>query len=217
LSKRERGDKVLEQNQQEYSEVVKYQPGIPWASILFIFGGLGLLLLGSRWLVNGAVEIASNLGVSDLVVGLTIIAAGTSLPEVATSVIASLRGERDIAVGNVVGSCIFNILFILGITATVGGSIPVEATATKFDIPVMIAVAIACLPIFLTGKKIDRWEGFVFLGYYIAYTAYIILASLRLQALNTFSNAMIWFVIPLTVLTLGIVMTREIKFHKENN
>lgn len=215
LSKKEKGGQVLEQGQ--YDKGIRPQSGKSWLSIFFIFGGLGLLLWGSRWLVDGAVVVARSLGISDLVVGLTIIAAGTSLPEVATSVIASLRGERDIAVGNVVGSCIFNIFFILSVSAIAGGGISVGTSATEFDIPVMIAVAIACLPIFFTGKKIDRWEGFVFLSYYVAYTVYIILASLKRHVLATFSDAMIWFVIPITLLTLGIVATREIRLRGKNN
>jgi cation:H+ antiporter len=211
LSKKEKSKEVLKAYQGEYAKNTRSGSGKTWFSILLVLAGLGLLVLGSRWLVDGAAAIARNFGISDLVVGLTIIAAGTSLPEVATSVIASLRGERDIAVGNVVGSNIFNILFILSITAIMGGGIPVEETALKFDIPFMVAVAAACLPIFFTGRKIDRWEGFVFLAYYVAYTVYIILASQKHHALASFSHAMIWFVAPLTLLTLAIVVVREIR------
>jgi len=118
--------------------------------LVLILIGLGLLIFGSRFLVESAVFFATQMGVSDLIIGLTIIAAGTSLPEVATSILASIRGERDIAVGNVVGSNIFNMLFILGITTSVSGTgIAVPDSALQFDIPIMIAVAVACLPIFL--------------------------------------------------------------------
>lgn len=171
--------------------------------------GLGLLVLGSRWLVGGAVATARYFGVSELVIGLTIVAAGTSLPEVATSVLASVRGERDIAVGNVVGSNIFNILAVLGAAAAVSPvGVPVAEAALDFDAPVMVAVAIACLPIFFTGYTISRWEGFVFLGYYGAYTAYLILASSEHDALSAFSQVMMLFVVPLTVLTLVVVTVR---------
>jgi cation:H+ antiporter len=160
--------------------------------------------------VDGAVFIAQQLGVSDLIIGLTIIAAGTSLPEVATSIIASIRGERDIAVGNVVGSNIFNVLIILGVAACVGeNGIAVPRSALFFDIPVMIAVSIACLPIFFAGRKLERWKGGVFLFYYIAYTTYLILASQQHASLTMFSSAMIWFVIPLTLLTLVVITIRE--------
>ena len=133
--------------------------------------GLGLLVLGSHWLVQGAVAIATALGVSQLVIGITVVAAGTSLPEVAASVAAAVRGERDIAVGNVIGSNIFNVLAVLGISSLVtSGGVPVSAAALDFDIPVMVATAIACLPVFYTGGTISRWEGVLFLGYYGIYS-----------------------------------------------
>ncbi|MGH7886050.1 MAG: calcium/sodium antiporter, partial [Thermodesulfobacteriota bacterium] len=110
--------------------------------IMMIVIGLAALILGSSWLVSSAVIIAEHFGLSKLLIGLTIVAAGTSLPEVATSVVAALKGERDIAVGNLVGSNIFNILVILGISSmVVPGGISVSPSALKFDIPVMIAVA----------------------------------------------------------------------------
>lgn len=179
--------------------------------VALIVAGLGLLILGSRWLVSSAITIAEALGVSELVIGLTIVAAGTSLPEVATSIIAAMRGQRDIAVGNVVGSNIFNILAVLGLTAMVApGALPVSAAAINFDFPVMLAVAAACLPIFFIGYTIQRWEGALFLGYYVAYTAYLILAATEHDALPAYSNAMMYFVVPLTVITLGIVLFREL-------
>jgi cation:H+ antiporter len=178
-----------------------------FVNIGFVLGGLVLLVLGSNWLVNGATFIAQSLGISQLVIGLTIVAAGTSLPEVATSVIASIRGQRDIAVGNVVGSNIFNILAVLGLSSLVSPeSINVAASVLRFDIPVMIAVALACLPIFFTGRVIARWEGLMFLAYYIVYTVYLILAATQNTALMVLNAALIWFVLPITVITL-IVMT----------
>ncbi len=165
-----------------------------------------MLILGSNWLVTSAITIAEYLGVSQLIIGLTIVAAGTSLPEVATSVIASIRGERDIAVGNVVGSNIFNLLMVLGLAGVVApGGIYVSSVIIHFELPIMVAVAVACLPIFFTGKIIARWEGALFLGYYIAYTTYLILASTHHDALPAFSQAMIWFVMPITAVTLIIV------------
>lgn len=137
------------------------------------------------------------------------------MPEVATSVIASIRGERDIAVGNIVGSNIFNLLFILGITAFISNKgISVGETVIAFDLPVMTAVAVACLPMFFTSFKIDRWEGAVFLAYYVAYTVYIILANIHSAALGIYSNTMMWFVIPLTILTLALVSFKEFKRRK---
>lgn len=178
--------------------------------LALVAGGLGLLVLGADWLVSAAVEVARALGVSDLVIGLTVVAIGTSMPEIATSILAALRGERDIAVGNVVGSNLFNILGCLGL-AGVGSSagLPVPQAALSFDLWVLLAVSFACLPVFLTGREIARWEGFVFLGYYLAYTAFLILKAQEHAALPLFSSAMLGFVIPLTALTLGVSMIRD--------
>ena len=124
-------------------------------NIALVLSGLALLVLGSRWLVDSAVSFAQYLGVSELVIGLTIIAVGTSLPEVVTSVIAAIRGERDIAVGNIVGSNIFNLTMVLGLASVVAPKgIDVLAAVSRFDIPVMIAVSIACLPIFLVHRRL---------------------------------------------------------------
>ena len=179
-------------------------------SIAFIIGGLFLLVLGSRWLVDGAVIFSQYLGVSDLVIGLTIVAAGTSMPEVVTSIIAAVRGERDIAVGNVVGSNIFNIMGVLGIAGILAPSgIAVAESTYYFDIPIMIAAAFACLPIFFTGGKINRWEGGLLIGYYAAYTVYLIAAATHHEALSFISNTMLYFVIPITVITLAVTAIQE--------
>jgi cation:H+ antiporter len=157
------------------------------------------------------VTIARLYGVNELVIGLTLIAAGTSLPELATSVLAAIRGQRDIAVGNVVGSNIFNILAILGIAALSGGGLTVSPAALAFDIPIMTAVAVACLPVFLTGHAIARWEGLVFLGYYVAYTVYLVLHATNHALLDEFGLIMLAFVIPLTVLGLLLTLTPRLR------
>jgi cation:H+ antiporter len=172
--------------------------------------GLAMLILGGRWLVDGAVEIAQELGLSELVIGLTVVAIGTSMPEVATSLAAVRRGERDIAVGNVVGSNIFNVLLIVGATAVVSsGGIDIPASLTRFDLPVMTAVAVACLPIFFTGCSITRWEGALFLAYYAAYTLYLLADATGHDAQPVFGTVMLLFVVPLTVLTLAVLVLRE--------
>lgn len=174
--------------------------------------GLALLVIGSRWLVDGAVTFARSFGVSELIIGLTIVAVGTSLPEAATSVIASLRGERDIAVGNVVGSSIFNILAVLGLSCLVAPEgMRISSSALSFDIPVMITVAVACLPIFFTGYLIARWEGGLFLAYYAAYTAYLVLRETRSTALPLLSHAMLYFVLPLTFVTLVVLSIQSLR------
>lgn len=174
-----------------------------------IVAGLALLVLGSHWLVQAATSFAKALGVSDLVIALTIVAAGTSMPEVATSVMAALRKQRDIAVGNVIGSSTFNILGCVGLSGMVAADgLGMAPALMAFDIWVMLAVALACLPIFMTGREIARWEGGVFMGYYVAYTAYLILAAQQHAALAAFSNTMLSFVLPLTVVTLVVVLIK---------
>jgi len=146
------------------------------ASLLLV--GLGLLVLGSKWLVTGAVSIAQKLGVSELMIGLTIVALGTSLPELATSVVATIRGERDIAVGNVIGSCLFNLLAVMGLAGIVSPSgIAVSPQSLHVDLPVMVLTAVVCLPIFITGKRISRGEGVLLLSGYMAYMVYLILTA----------------------------------------
>ena len=211
---------AVRQGRQESPEVLaqyarELGDGGPWlkrlpVQIAFIVAGLALLVLGATWLVDSAVAIARALGVSGVVIGLTIVAAGTSLPELATSVVAALRGARDIAVGNIVGSNIFNILGIAGIASLVTpGGLEVASTLTRFDLPVMVAVALACLPIFATGHRIARWEGGLFLGYYAAYVLYLILAAADHAALPAYSGVMLGFVLPLTVVTLIVILARH--------
>lgn len=183
--------------------------------VLLVVVGLAMLVVGSRWLVNGAVTMAESLGISQLVIGLTIVSAGTSLPEVATSIMASLRGRRDIAVGNVVGSNIFNILAVLGLSSVVAPSgVAVSPAALTFDIPVMIAAAVVCLPIFFTGYRIGRLEGALFLGYYAAYVIYLVLAASAHDALSTFSAFILYVTIPATLLILFLAVYREAVRHR---
>lgn len=177
--------------------------------VLMVIGGLGLLVLGSNTLVDAAIALARQLGVSELVVGLTIVAAGTSLPEVATSIVAAIRGQRDIAVGNVVGSNTFNILAVIGATGLIAGGVPVSDAARNFDLWVMLAVAFACVPIMLSGREIARWEGVVFLAYYTAYTLWLALSAQRHEALPAFSGVMLSYVLPITVVTLVVSVLRQ--------
>ena len=204
-SRRESNAEVQAEYAQEYGISGKRT----WPQVIrhvgMLLGGAGLLVIGGNRLVFGAIAFAEAIGISQLIIGLTIVAVGTSLPELATSVVACYRGERDIAVGNIVGSNIFNILTVLGATAIVD-DIPVSTAALQFDIPVMLAVAIACLPIFYTGNRISRWEGLLFISYYIAYSAYLGLDAIGHDQLGMFSNMMLLFVIPLTVITLFAIV-----------
>jgi len=200
-----RGDKTLvkDKNIEEFGQK-KYRSA--WLLNLgLILGGLVSLAIGSRLFVDGSITMAEMMGVSKLVIGLTIVAAGTSLPELATSVVASIRGFQDIAVGNLVGSNIFNILGVLGLSSLLSpGGLNVTAAALRFDIPVMIVIAVACFPIFFTGRIIARWEGMLFLFYYLAYIMYLIFHSAQHKTLPVFSMVMMAFVIPITILTLLI-------------
>lgn len=187
-----------------------------WAlQLLLILLGLGLLVLGSNLLIEGAVALARALGLSELVIGLTVIAVGTSMPELATSLLAVYRGERDIAVGNVVGSCIFNLLLVLGAGALVSSDgLSISPNALAFDLPVMLAVFAACLPIFFSGYRINRWEGTMFLGYYFAYTLYLVMFSTGLPAINLLRHAMTWYVLPLTAITVLVIFLRAWKHQR---
>lgn len=207
---RKEGEEIKAEYAQEFGDGKSTWLGRLPVQVALIAGGLALLVLGAHWLVTGAVAIARSIGVSEVIIGLTIVAAGTSLPELATSLMAALRGERDIAVGNVIGSCLFNLLSIAGIAALVTpGGIEVAASLLRFDIPVMVAVALASLPIFVTGHLIARWEGVLFLGYYVAYVAYLILEATHHDALPAFSTAMLAFVLPITVVTLTVLLIRH--------
>ncbi len=188
------------------------EPAKPYAGLInagLIAVGLVLLVVGSNFLVEGAVSLARALGLSELVIGLTVVAIGTSLPELATSIMAAIRGERDIAVGNIVGSNIFNLLCVLGLASLVSpAAILVSANALAFDFPVMIAVAVACLPIFFSGYRINRWEGLLFIGYYAAYTLYLVMSASGRPFAQVFGDAMLGYVLPLTVVTLVVIAGR---------
>ena len=172
--------------------------------------GLALLVVGSEWLVDAAVAFARAFGVSDLIVGLTIIAVGTSLPEVATSVTAAVRGERDIAVGNVVGSSTLNILGCLGIAGVVShDGLGIAPAVLDFDLWVMLAVTFACLPVFMLRSEIGRRRGLMFLAFYVAYVAYLILGAKGHTALDEFSAVMMSFVLPITVVALVAMVIRD--------
>lgn len=144
------------------------------ASILFAFAGLGILVAGSKAFVHGSVEIAKLLKVSEAVIGLTLVAVGTSLPELATSVVAAIRKECDIAIGNIVGSNIFNILFIMGSVGVISPFSGGESGISAVDLAMMIGTAFMLLPMMMTSKRISRGEGALLLSVYIAYTAWLI-------------------------------------------
>lgn len=184
--------------------------------VAMIASGLALLVWGAGWLVDAATTMARALGVSELVIGLTLVAGGTSLPELATSLIAAVRGARDLAIGNVVGSCILNLLLVLGAAGLVASDgVALNPALLSFDMPVMIAVSVACLPIFFSDHLISRWEGALFLGYYVAYVVFLVLRSSQHDSLPAFSRVMMAFVVPLTVITLLVLLVRAMGTRQE--
>ena len=193
----------------------------PWMraveALLMVIVGLALLVQGSNWFVDGAVQLARILGLSELVIGLTIVAAGTSLPELATSVWAAARGEREISVGNIIGSNVFNTLGVLGSAAAFSPTgVPVSPSALNFDIPVMAAVCAVCLPMFFTGRSLSRWEGVLLIGYYVGYTTVLILHTLGSHWLPAVSFSLAWFALPLTGAVLLTSLLRELRPPRES-
>jgi cation:H+ antiporter len=204
-------DAVRTSRRESASIVAEYETGLPHTTLRFALAllnvglGLGLLALGSRWLVGAATALAHGLGVDEAVIALTVVAAGTGMPEVATSIVATLRGQRDIAVGNIVGSNVFNLLGILGLAALVGRDLAIAPAYENFDTPLMVAVAVACLPLVARRHEISRGQGAFFVSAYLAYVAYLILAAQQHASLAPFSAVMLEFVLPIVVAGLVAV------------
>ncbi len=177
--------------------------------LTLVAGGAVGLMAAATYVVSSAEQIAIDLGVPELIVGLTVVALGTSAPEIVTSIVAALRGERELAVGNAIGSNIFNIFFVIGLSGLFAGpGIDISSDVIAVDLPIMVAVAVACLPLLFWDHKLDRWEGFVFLGYYAAYTCFLVLTATNHGATGTFVAAIVWFVLPLTALTVATITIR---------
>lgn len=143
--------------------------------VLMLGMGLAIVVAGADWLVGGAVALARFWQVSEAFIGLTIVAIGTSAPELVTTIISTIRGERDIAIGNLIGSSVYNILFILGVTCLFpAGGIAVSPHLVRVDIPVMLAVALLCIPVFISDRQVSRIEGILAVSAYFAYLTYLI-------------------------------------------
>ncbi len=206
---------VAKPEQFKYQKTDKYRGLI--INLVLSVTGLFLLVIGSRLFVAGSIEIARAIGVSELVIGLTLVAAGTSLPELITSIVASIQGKYDIAVGNVIGSNIFNLMGVLGLCAIFSPSgIDVSLSALIVDLPIMVATAVACLPIFFTGHLISRWEGVLFFVYYIIYICYLLISA-EYQDMPVNLNMWILIVVtPITVFTLIMLILRSNRKNKKS-
>lgn len=173
---------------------------------------VGVLALGSHWMVDGAVAIAAGFGVSELIIGLTIMAIGTSLPEIATTLVAVRRREPDLAIGNVLGSCVFNIMAVPAVMAIVAGEpLAVAPEAIKVDLPIMLATVVACLPIFISDHRMSRAEGILFLIYYAAYGVTLYYRSTPGFPYSGHGRAMILLLTPIIFVTLVIVLYRALR------
>ncbi|HET9588304.1 MAG TPA: calcium/sodium antiporter [Anaerolineales bacterium] len=204
-SKRE-SKAVQKEYAQEFGEKEKPTRSRTLANIAFVAAGFGMLVIGARWLVEAAIEIARALGISELVIGLTIVAIGTSLPEIATSLIAALKRESDIAVGNAIGSNIFNLLGVLGLASVVApGGIPVARQVLLLDFLVMLGVAFLCWPILYVDKQIQRWEGALLFLSYVIYTTYLLLGATQSPAILIYSVFALVF-----VLAAIMIVTRRV-------
>lgn len=147
------------------------------SDLMWLLGGIAIVVVGAEWLVQGATGIARQFGIPEAVIGLTIVALGTSSPELATTVVSTLRQERDIAIGNLMGSCVLNVLVILGIPMVMASSsLAIDAELVRVDIPVMVVAALVCIPVFITGRRVGRREGLALLLAYIAYMVYLLIA-----------------------------------------
>ena len=175
---------VLRTSRQESSAVqAEYQANDgttrarPWLHVVSLLVGIAVIVIGATLLVDGAVDAARGLGVSDAVIGLTIIAIGTSAPELVTTLVSTIRGNRDIALGNLLGSSVYNIAFILGVTILVApGAVEVPDEILGGDLLLMVGAAVACVPVFVSGRRITRIEGGVFVAAYVAYLAWLIIS-----------------------------------------
>jgi cation:H+ antiporter len=196
---------VLEEYDQSVEELEDDVIDRPmWVLVLLIAAGLAALVLGSNLLVSSATDVAEWFGVSDLIIGLTVVAIGTSLPELATSVLAAMRGQRDIAVGNVLGSNLFNLLGVLGLAGVLApAGIPVSQEALSLDLPVMLVSALVLVPICWNGFMIKRWEGFLLMAYYFAYIAYLVVKANDSDITDLMRTAGL-IVVPLTLVTFGV-------------
>ena len=177
-STRKESAAVRAEFEEEFGRPVARGAGALAVELGALVAGIAVIVVGADLLVGAAEDLARQLGVSDAVIGLTVVAIGTSAPELVTMIMSTLRDERDIAIGNILGSSTYNILAILGVTALVpAGGIEVEPRLVNVDIPVMLLAALACIPVFVSGRRVTRQEGGLFVGSYLLYLGLLVAAA----------------------------------------
>lgn len=190
----------------EANETIKsvIKPAKPvWVISVMIFFGISMILWSSREIVLSTISIAAWLGLSQTAIGLTVIAIGTSMPEFVTSLIAMFRGQNEMAIGNIIGSNILNILAVIGLSSLVHfDSIILKENLVRFDIPAMTIVALMCLPVFFTGNKIQKWEGILFICYYISYMGIRMVIALNATSLLWVQDFFMSYLVPITFVVL---------------
>ncbi len=172
-----------------------------WLNIAILVAGVACLWFGAAWLVEGASKIAMGLGVSKLVIGLTVVAIGSSAPEIVTSLLAAKHGHPELAVGNVIGSNIANLLLVAGAASAFSTRITVPEEAFQFDIPIMLASSIACLPVFATSYRIDRWKGILFLLCFATFNLVLFIKPILIESFPNLQRIYLFVSIPMVVVT----------------
>lgn len=209
---REKNPDIVAEYASETREASGGERGSLPLNIGLIAIGLAALVFGADLLVDGAIAFAKELGVSEVIIGLTIVAAGTSLPELATSTVAALKGERDIAIGNVVGSNIFNICSVLGFSGLASlGNLTVAPAMVAVDIPLMIGIALVCLPFFRSGYTVTRANGAVFLASYVMYVVFLVLKETGNPAVDAYGTVMFGGVLPAIIIGTVVVSVRALR------
>ncbi len=213
-ARREKDPAIVAEYTEEVADAGGNEKHSLLANLFFVVAGVAALVYGAQLMVDGAIAMAKSLGVSEVIIGLTIVAAGTSLPELATSTVAAFKGERDIAIGNVVGSNIFNICSVLGFSGLAsGGALTVAPNLIAVDIPLMIMVALLCLPLFRSGYEVTRGNGLLFLGAYVAYVVYLVMKETQHPALADYSGVL--FSVALPAVIIGVVVVTVAALRRE--
>jgi cation:H+ antiporter len=181
-----------------------------WFPVVLVVVGLAMLVVGGQLLVWGATEVAAALGVSEVVIGLTVVAVGTSLPELATTALAARRGHADLAFGNIVGSNLLNLLFVLALSVLVAGGIDVGGSLVSRDLPVMVLSAFLLMVVLWRGATVNRWEGLLLVAGFVAYTTHVVFEAVQHWSLPAFELGLL-VVVPPIVVVLSVLGYRGLR------